>query len=233
MTTLLSDTGAQIDTMDYAQLRFNMVEQHIRPWDVLDQRVLEVVSRLPREIFVDEAYKSLAYGDLEVPLGHGEFMLAPKLVARLLQALAPQSSDSALEIGTGSGYLTACMANLAAQVDSVDIEADFIHAAQERLKALSLTNTTLRVDDAAHGWGLPDQYDVIAVTGSLPEPKHLSPFKEKLKIGGRLFAIVGVEPVMRAMLITRVDVNSFAKNSLFETCIKPLRGLHKTQVFKL
>lgn len=222
-----------MDTMDFAHLRFIMVEQQIRPWDVLDQRILDLISRLPREHFVNEAYLGLAYGDLEIPLGHGEFMLQPKIVARLLQALEPRTHEVALEIGTGSGYLTACLAYLATHVDSVDIEADFKQAAQDRLKALALHNTTLRVADAAHGWGLRDFYNVIAITGSLPEPAHLAPFEQRLAVNGRLFAIVGEAPVMHAMLITRNDETNFSRVKLFETCIKPLRGLHKTQTFSL
>lgn len=232
MTIALSAAEA-MDTVDYAQLRFIMVEQQIRPWDVLDQRVLEVVGRLPREQFVGDAYAGLAYADLDVPLGHGEFMLQPKIVARALQALAPRDNEVALEIGTGSGYLTACLACLAAQVDSVDIEPDFKHAAQARLRALELNNATLRVGDAAQGWGLRDRYDAIVVTGSLPEAAQLAPFEQRLAVGGRLFAIVGEAPVMRAMLITRMDETSCTRHTLFETGVKPLRGLSKQQVFIL
>lgn len=231
MTIALSAAEA-MDTVDYAQLRFIMVEQHIRPWDVLDHRVLEVVSHLPREDFVGDAYRGLAYGDLEVPLGHGEFMLQPKIIARLLQALDPRPNEVALEIGTGSGYLTACLASLSAQVDSVDIEPDFKHAAQARLKALELNNTTLRVADAAHGWGIREHYDVMVITSSLPEAAQLAPFEQRLAVGGRLCAIVGMAPVMHAMLITRMDETSYARVNLFETSVNPLRGLHKTQVFK-
>ncbi|WP_231940891.1 protein-L-isoaspartate O-methyltransferase family protein [Acidihalobacter aeolianus] len=231
--TIALTAAETMDTVDYAHLRFIMVEQQIRPWDVLDQRVLEVVGRLPREEFVGESYCGLAYADVGVPLGHGEFMLEPKIVARALQALAPRGNEVALEIGTGSGYLTACLASLATQVDSVDIEADFKRAAQARLKAIGINNATLRVADAAHGWGLRERYDVIAVTASLPEAAQLAPFEQRLSVGGRLFVVVGTAPVMHAMLITRVDEASYTRVKLFETCIKPLRGLHKTQIFSL
>lgn len=212
------------------QARFNMIEQQIRPWDVLDPQVLDVIAATPRELFVPAQYKGLAFMDLEIPLGHGEFMMAPKLEARALQALALQPSDVVLEIGTGSGYLTACLAKLAAQVHSVDIHEEFKLRAAEQLKALGLIDKiTLRCGDAANGWSQGRRYDAIVLTGSLPEYRDC--FAQSLNPGGRLFAVVGEAPVMQAQLITRRASNSFSHTNLFETDLKALTGVSKAPVF--
>jgi len=209
--------------MNFEQARFNMVEQQIRPWDVLDQRVLDVIEQTPRELFVPEQHQGLAYADIEIPLGHGESMMAPRVEARMLQALNVRPSDVCLEIGTGSGYVTCCLAKLGAQVDSVDIHDDFKYAAMKHLEQQGITNAALRQGDAAHGWTVQrERYDVIAVTASLPEYRDC--FERQLNVGGRLFVVVGQAPVMEAMLITRLGENEFTREMLFETCLKPLAG---------
>lgn len=211
------------------QARFNMIEQQIRPWDVLDQRVLDVMKSIPREQFVPEGCGSLAFADTSIPLGHDQVMMAPKLEGRLLQALAIKPDDTVLEIGTGSGYLTACLASLGKQVTSIDIIADFTAAAGGKLEALNIRNVTLETADAAAGIEGEVRYDVIAVTGSLPSLQQQ--FQRNLEIGGRLFIITGSLPIMEASLITRVDEHNWARESLLETCIPPLLNAGKPQDF--
>jgi protein-L-isoaspartate(D-aspartate) O-methyltransferase len=208
-------------SLDFEQARFNMIEQQIRPWDVLDQRVLDVLAATPRELFVPEQYQSsLAFADISIPLGHGQYMLPPRLEGRLLQALALDPADRVLEIGTGSGYLTACLARLAARVVSIDIFPDFKHAAERKLAAAGISHVELKVGDAASGWDAEDQFDAIALTGSLPV-LHQG-FHRSLKPGGRLFVIVGEPPIMEALLITRVGPEQWARESLFDTAVPPL-----------
>lgn len=200
--------------------RFNMIEQQIRPWDVLDQRVLDLIHTTPREAFVPQRFQGLAFADTEIPLGHGETMLAPKMVGRMLQALNIDSSDTILEIGTGSGYVTALLAHAGRQVYSIDIHPDFTQHAAMLLHAQGIHNVALETGDAAHGWPLHQPYDVILITGSLP---ILPPsFQQSLQRGGRLVAVVGDTPVMEAILITRTGDNEWSRESLFETSIKPL-----------
>lgn len=220
---------------DFAALRFNMIEQQIRPWDVLDDRILETLGTLWRHHFVLPGQEKLAYADIELPLGHGEYMLAPKVEGRLLQAVSPQAHEQVLEIGTGSGYLTACLAKLSAHVDSVDIEPEFRQRALLNLTREGLNDiTTLFTADAAHGWrGQRETYDVVVIGGSLPMLDMLEPFERLLNIGGRLFAVIGTEPVMEAMLVRRDEENAYSRTGLFETDLKPLRGLSAPKVFRL
>lgn len=220
-----------MNELNFERARFNMVEQQVRTWEVLDGRVLDVLETLPREAFVPQRYRSLAYADLQLPLAHDEFMMEPRLEARLLQALDPRPDESALEIGTGSGYLTACLAQLAGQVTSVDIHSDFRDLAMEHLTAQGIANVHLEVGDAALGWEDARRYDAVAVTGSLPELHE--GFHRSLSIGGRLFVIIGEPPIMEALLITRVDEDQWATESLFDTSIRPLRNARKTQRFEL
>jgi protein-L-isoaspartate(D-aspartate) O-methyltransferase len=208
---------------DQEQARFNMIEQQIRPWDVLDQQVLSTMADLPRDQFVPEGYQSLAYADTEIPIGHGHHMMAPKIEARLLQALAVQNNETVLEIGTGSGYLSACLSRLAKQVHSVDIHEDFTVQASGRFRQLGLDNIILYTEDAANGWGRQKRYDAIAITASMPE--YHNGFEQALTIGGRLFVIIGQAPVMEATLITRLSETDFSKEFLFETSIEALDGL--------
>jgi len=211
------------------QARFNMIEQQIRPWDVLDQQVLDTMNAIHREDFVPERYRSLAFADTSIPLGHEQVMMAPKLEGRVLQALAITPADRILEIGTGSGYLTACLASLGQHVTSYDIMPDFTAAAGETLQGMEIGNVSLHTADVANDIGSDNRYDAIAVTGSLPMLQQQ--FHNNLSIGGRLFVITGSLPIMEAWLITRVDENNWARESLLETCIPPLLNATTAQEF--
>lgn len=206
--------------MDIEQARFNMVEQQIRPWDVLDQTVLDLLFKLRREEFVPAPYRSLAFVDMEIPLGHGETMWSPKLEARCVQSLQLKKTDRVLEIGTGSGYLTALLASLAAKVHSVEIRAEFLKDAEARLKAHGIDNVTLETGDASRGWENHAPYDVIVVTGSLPVMPGM--LLAQLAPGGRLFAVVGDAPVMNVQLTNCVSRGVYRTENLFETSLKPL-----------
>ena len=207
--------------VDFEQARFNMIEQQIRPWDVLDQRVLDVIATTPREAFVPEKYKTtLAFSDISIPLDHDQYMLPPKLEGRMLQSLDLRPTDKVLEIGTGSGYFTACLARLAARVLSVDIFADFKKAAEHKLAAQGISNVELKTDDVAAGWTAEAEFDAIVLTGSLPVLHE--GFHRSLTLGGRLLVIVGRQPIMEALLITRVGPDQWAQESLFDTAIPPL-----------
>ncbi|HPQ94384.1 MAG: protein-L-isoaspartate O-methyltransferase [Thiothrix sp.] len=210
--------------MNLERARFNMIEQQIRPWDVFNQTVLDAFRFLPREKFVPPMWHNLAYADIEIPLGHGESMMYPKIEARMLQELAIRPTDHCLEIGTGSGFVTACMAHLGQQVDSVEIHLDLSRIAASRLEALEFRNVELFVDDASRGWkGSPDKkYDVIAVTGSIPE--YFPPLEQRLATGGRLFVVLGRAPAMHAVRVTRTEEDGFERTRLFETRLKPLTG---------
>ncbi len=201
--------------------RFNMIEQQIRPWEVLDQRVLNSISNLPREDFVPMAYRNLAFADINIPLAHDQVMMSPKLEGRLLQALRLTPNDTVLEIGTGSGYLTALLARSAKHVDSVDIFHDFVKEAANKLKALNIHNVSLKTGDAINGWNSDTRYNVIVLTGSIPVLKPH--FQTQLNKGGRLFAVVGEEPVMQAQLISYIW-GDFQTEVLFETSLPPLLG---------
>lgn len=206
--------------MRMAQARHNMIEQQIRPWDVLDQRVLELIDTLPRDEFVPRKYLGLAYADLNIPLEHGQIMMAPKVEARMLQALAIQPSDTILEVGCGSGYVTALLAKSGKQVHSVDIYPDFVEETRRKLGIHNITNVTLETGDAANGWDRGGPYNVIVITGSMPILPDA--FRQSLKIGGRLFVITGEEPVMTAYLITRIAEREWSDRALFETVLPPL-----------
>lgn len=217
--------------MNFDLARFNMIEQQIRTWEVLDQRVLDVLTQTPREDFVPQQYRALAFADLNIPLGHGQVMMPPKVEGRVLQSLNLKPTDTILEVGTGSGYLTACLARFGQHVYSVDIFPEFKQAAENALDAHGIRNVTLQVGDAAMGWNRQAPYDVIAITGSTP----LLPaeFQKSLAIGGRLFVIVGESPVMEALLVTRVGENDWAQESLFETELPPLINAQCPQRFSL
>lgn len=206
--------------MDIEQARYNMVEQQIRPWDVLDQGVLDLLFKVHREDFVPEAHRALAFVDMEIPLGHGETMWTPKLEARVLQELAIRPTDRVLEVGTGSGYLTALLASLAAEVTSVDIVPEFTRSALQKLRAHGFDNVMLHTGDAARDWIDAAGFDVIVLTGSTP----LLPdaYRHRLRAGGRLFAITGTAPVMQAQLITCSAPGTTRSVTVFETCVAPL-----------
>jgi protein-L-isoaspartate(D-aspartate) O-methyltransferase len=205
--------------MDTVAARQQMVDQQIRAWEVLDPRVLDSFSAVPREAFVPEGYRELAFADTPIPLGFGESMLAPVLQGRILQSLGIGPSDRVLEVGTGSGYLSACMSMLGSSVHSIDILAGLTAMAAANLRAVPQARVQLETRDAFSGAPL-GEYDVIAVTGSMPvyDPR----FQEALRVGGRLFAVIGVAPVMDAVLIRRVDDAEWIRESLFETVIDPL-----------
>ncbi|RUQ29467.1 MAG: protein-L-isoaspartate O-methyltransferase [Candidatus Competibacteraceae bacterium] len=209
--------------------RHNMIEQQIRPWDVLDQQVLDTLAQLPREDFVPARYRNLAFGDIAIPLGQGEFMLKPNVEARILQALALRPTDQVLEIGTGSGYLTAGLARLAGAVVSVDIVPDFVETARRQLKAHGFDNVALYVGDASCGWS-ERRYDAIAVTGSVPTVAEV--WRQSLNLGGRLFIVAGQSPAMEALLITRIGEQEWVQESLFETELPPLRNAAAPKVFE-
>ncbi|MGB5441954.1 MAG: protein-L-isoaspartate O-methyltransferase [Gammaproteobacteria bacterium] len=214
---------------DFEQARFNMIEQQVRTWEVLDQRVLDTMSRIPREDFVPQRYRSLAFADTNIPLGNKQVMMTPKVEGRLLQALRIKPEDSILEVGTGSGYLTACLASLGRHVTSIDIMPDFTTTAADKLAKQGISNTTLETADVANGLNSSEQYDVIAVTGSLPLLQQQ--FHENLKTSGRLFVITGKLPIMEAMLITRVNRDNWSQETLFETSIPALQHASRPQGF--
>jgi protein-L-isoaspartate(D-aspartate) O-methyltransferase len=203
--------------IDFA--RQQMIDQQVRAWTVLDPAVLAVMSAVAREEFVPAAYESLAFADTEIPLGHGEFMMTPTVEGRVLQALDLCANDDVLEIGTGSGFLTACLAKLANTVTSVDIYNDFLGDAGRKLAGAGIDNVELRNLDATRE--LPtDRYDAIAVTGSI---ERFDPgFVDYLRPGGRLFVVVGSPPVMDARLVRRTGNGDWTSESLFETSLGPL-----------
>ena len=214
---------------DYAKARENMVEQQVRPWDVLDTRVLEAIVTLPREAFVAEAHRALAYADLALPLAHGETMMKPVLEGRTLQALLPGADESVLEIGTGSGYLAACLGRLAREVVSIERHADLAEAARARLAAQGIGNARIETADA-FSWDNAQQFDAICISGAV---ETLPPrFLEWLKPGGRLFAVRGRSPAMEAVLVHR-DVNGTRVESLFETDLPYLAGAAPQPAFAL
>jgi len=200
--------------------KFNMIEQQVRPWEVLDNQVLSTLDKIDREDFVREAYKGLAYADCQIPLGHGVSMLPPTIEGRMLQALLIEAEDEVLEVGSGSGYVTACLAHLAHRVSSFDSDTDIIDFAKTNVANFGQDN----VDFGQRGLTQIDAteaYDVIAVTGSLPSvPENL---KQALKTGGRMFVIVGNSPVMQALLITRIGASEWKTQSLFETDLPRLK----------
>jgi protein-L-isoaspartate(D-aspartate) O-methyltransferase len=207
--------------MDFEQARFNMVEQQIRTWDVLDQRVLDLLFELRREEFVPPAYRALAFADLEIPLGDGQRMWPPKLEARVLQELELDRNDAVLEVGTGSGYMTALLGRCCAAVMTVEIIPRLSAEAAARLARAGIVNAQLEVGDGAREWR-DGQYDAIVLTGSTPVLPDS--WLTQLKPGGRLFAIVGDPPVMTARLVHWTAPGAFATQDLFETVIAPLRN---------
>ncbi|HIP94878.1 MAG TPA: protein-L-isoaspartate O-methyltransferase [Leucothrix sp.] len=215
--------------MNLEQARFNMVEQQVRPWSVLDATVLQTMEDIPRDVFVPEELASLAYADIEVLLGHDETMLFPRVEGRMLQELELSIDDDCLLVGTGSGYTTACIASMAKHVDSIDIYDDFLEKAANNLTTINLANFTLENKDALSVESSFDKkYDAIAVTGSVPE--YLPIFEELLKPGGRLFIIVGSKPAMHALKVERLE-DKFIRTTLFETLVKPLVGVKYKSAF--
>ncbi|HEY9254638.1 MAG TPA: protein-L-isoaspartate O-methyltransferase [Stenotrophomonas sp.] len=216
-------------TIDFSQAREKMVEQQVRPWDVLDLRVLDVLARLPREAFVPQAYQALAYADLEIPLAGGQKMMKPVVEGRMLQALDLQAGEDVLEIGTGSGFATACLAALGREVVSLEIDPALAAAARSALDATGL-GSNVRIETAdAFAWQSERRFDAICITGAVDT---LPPqFLQWLRPEGRLFVVRGHDPVMEAVLV-RADVNGTRVESLFETDLAYLQGAAPTPQFK-
>ena len=206
--------------MNVEQARFNMIEQQIRTWEVLDPQVLDLLFQVKREQFVPQPHRSLAFADLEIPLGHGEAMLQPKVEARILQELALQPGENVYEVGTGSGYLTALLASRARHVTSVEIHTDLQERAAANLRAAGIRNVTLLQGDGARAPLAESAFDVIVLGGSTPILPQA--FLDRLAPGGRLFAIVGDAPVMKAVLVRQPVAGAFQHAELFETVVKPL-----------
>lgn len=219
--------------MDFEQARFNMIEQQIRPWEVLDPEVLELLSVIRREDFVPAAHRALAFADLELPIGGStnpsQTMLAPKTEARLLQEVDVRSTDRVLEIGTGSGYMAALLAAKAEYVYTVEIDPALAETARANLQRAGAANVAVEVGDGSRGWAAHAPYDVIVVSASMPVlPDE---FLSQLKVGGRLVAIVGEDPVMEAQLVTRTGENAYSTINLFETVVAPLVNAVQREAF--
>jgi protein-L-isoaspartate(D-aspartate) O-methyltransferase len=214
---------------DFELARVNMVESQVRTWEVLDQTVLDLLLAVRREEFVPEKHRALAFADMEIPLGHGEVMLSPKLEARMVQELGIRKTDKILEIGTGSGYVTALCAKLGGQVVSVERIAELSQSAARKLAGHDIRNVQLIPGEGAEGWPDLGPYDAILVTGSLPlVPDGL---RRQLRPGGRLLAVVGEPPVMTATLVSCIADRSFSSVGLFETSIPPLRNVRQPERF--
>lgn len=208
--------------MNFEKARFNMVEQQVRPWSVLDSTVLQTMESIPRDIFVPESLKSLAYADIEVPLAHGESMMFPRVEGRMLQELEIDINDECLEVGTGSGYITACLATMSKHVDSIDIYDDFLQQAAENLDKVNISNFTLENKDALTDLSTGHKkYDAIAVTGSVSDYTPI--FEQLLKPEGRLFIVVGTKQNMHAIKVVFSN-SQYSRSTLFETELKPLVG---------
>ncbi|MBP6276744.1 MAG: protein-L-isoaspartate O-methyltransferase [Limnohabitans sp.] len=218
--------------MDLNQARFNMIEQQIRPWEVLDPQVLELLSVVRREDFVPMAHKALAFVDMDIPLGTApnQVMLAPRVQARLLQDLAVQKTDKVLDIGTGSGFMAALLANQAAQVLSLEIDSGLAAQAQANLQKAGIHNVTVRNADGSQGAAADGPFDVILLNGSLAEvPAALL---QQLTVGGRLAAIVGQEPIMRATVITRTSESSWTTTEPWDCNAPRLSGFAEHSRFQ-
>jgi protein-L-isoaspartate(D-aspartate) O-methyltransferase len=217
-------------SMNFDQARFNMVEQQIRPWEVLDERVLELLETTHREDFVPVKYRKMAFADIAIPLDHGQNMMKPVIEGRLLQALELTADETVLEIGTGSGFITACLAQLAKQVVSVDIHEQFSSATEAKLKEKDIHNVELETGDVMTGWQPEQAHDVLVVTGSVQEiPDH---FRGWVNPRGRIFVVCGEEPAMEAKLLTKLNATEWREESLFETDLARLINAEKAPEFE-
>jgi protein-L-isoaspartate(D-aspartate) O-methyltransferase len=208
--------------MNIEQARFNMIEQQIRPWNVLDQDVLDLLHVVKREQFVPAAYQNLAFADVEIPLPGGDTMLAPKFEARILQEVGVKKHETVLEIGTGSGYMAALLAHRAAKVTTVEINPETAELAKKNLANAGIHNVTVETGNGAQGWEKAAPYDAIVISGALevlPEA-----ILKQVKVGGRIAAIVGQAPVMEASVITRTGENTYSTIKVFETNVRYLTG---------
>lgn len=216
--------------MNIDQARETMIKQQFRTWHVLDEPILEVLSRIPREDFVPPAYRNIAFADVPLPLDEGQVMMNPKQEARMLQALQIQPDEEVLEVGTGSGYVTALLANRAKHVYSVEYHARLLEQAREKLAQHGIKNISLEQGDAINGWHARSMYEIIVLTGSVPVLPQT--FLDALTVGGRLFAIIGSGPVMEATLITRTGNTQWTKKGLFETELPALINAPRSEQFK-
>lgn len=214
--------------MNLEVAREQMIGQQLRAWGVLDERVLGVIREIPRESFVPAGWAGVAYADAAIPVGDGKSLPAPKIHGRMLQALDPQPGESVLEIGTGTGYLTACLARLAGHVTSIEIHEDLSEMARANLERVGIRNARLIVDDA-FAMEFSRRYDVIAVNGSLPLPDKR--FERLLAVGGRMFVLTGSPPVMQASLVTRIGDDEWSRRHLFETSLPPLENAPRPEGF--
>ena len=215
--------------MDMEQARFNMIEQQIRTWEVLDPEVLDLLAAVKRECFVSAAHQPLAFADIELPIGNGQTMLQPRIEARILQEVAVRNTDIVLEVGAGSGYMAALLASKAEYVYSVEIDPVLAENARRNLQQAGVANVSVETGDASGGWPAHGPYDVIVISGSLPELPEA--FLQQLKIGGRLAAFIGEAPAMQARLTTRTSDQAFNTISLFETVVAPLSTAKQRQRF--
>ena len=217
--------------MNFERARLNMVEQQVRPWEVLDRSVLDLMEQAPRDAFVPAEYRCLAYADTAVPIGDGEVMLHPRVEGRLLQAIRAAPNERVLEVGSGSGFLTYLLSRCAGHVVGVELRPMLAERARANLAAVGAGNATIETGDGSDGWERDAPYDVIAVGGSVPT---LTPaFEEQLAIGGRLFVFVGSPPAMEAMLVRRTGEREWVRKSLFETVVPPLAGCETPGKFVL
>lgn len=216
--------------MNIEQARFNMIEQQIRPWEVLDPQVLDLLFVVKREDFVPAAYRALAFADMEIPLGHGQVMLAPKIEARLLQELTVKKTDKVLEIGTGSGYMAALLAARAEHVVTLELVPELAETARQNLERAGIANVTVEAGNGAHGRPQQAPFDVIVLSGSVPAlPADLL---KQLRVGGRLAAVVGEAPVMEAQLVTCTAEGVFNTVNLFETVVPVLNQVEPKSRFE-
>jgi protein-L-isoaspartate(D-aspartate) O-methyltransferase len=216
--------------MDIERARFNMIEQQIRTWEVLDSWVLSTLQDFHREDFVPTGYTDLAFADIQIPIGHGQTMMEPRLEARLLQTLALTGGESVLEIGTGTGCMTALLARCAKTVTSVDIHGDFLKGAAQRLRKTGINTVTLDEGDAADDWKPGSTWDAILLTGSVPEIPPA--FERALAKNGRLVAVVGQNPIMEAIIIFRDANGALSRRSLFDTHVAPLINTPSKRAFE-
>lgn len=222
-------TAAQIN-LSNEQARFNMIEQQIRTWEVLNPKILQLLHEVPREHFVGPAYQGLAFADIEIPLAYGQSMLSPKVEARILQSLDIKPTDQVLHIGTGSGYFTALLAHMAEHVISLDINAEISATAAYKLSEHDIHNVSIELANGINGFNPRKPYDVIVFTGSSPvEPPHV---RQQLKVGGTMFIVLGTAPAMEATLVERVSETIFTETVIFETCIPELDNATQASGFQ-